>query len=190
MSKESIDKLREKILKLGEISGKLELFYLKRGVVKRAQKIIARFSPDEMIETIKNMGLNKTEREILEDFVKYMISHKYAFKSRPEYINLRLHVPKDKIAKILEEKKISFRKLVIDILLRRFPPDFKVINFSVKSYKKSFKFDQVLIPRKYFDFICKRIEKEYGGRKSKKEMKKEIKRFIESEIKKLLGEIG
>lgn len=190
MSKESIDKLREKILKLGEISGKLELFYLKRGSVRRTQKIISRFGPDEMIQTIQNMELNKTEKEILEDFIKYVISHKYAFKSRPEYINLRLNVPKDKITKILEEKNISFRKLVIDILLGRFPADFKVINFSMKSYKKSFKFDQVLIPKKYFDFICQRIEREYGGRKSKKEVKKEIKRLIESEIKKLLEDTG
>ncbi|GBD03647.1 hypothetical protein HRbin19_00944 [bacterium HR19] len=190
MRKESIEELRDKILRLGEISGKLELFYLKRGEVKWAQKIISRFSRDEMIETIQNMELNKTEKEILEDFIKYVFSHKYAFKSRPEYVNLRLNLPGDKIAKILEEKNISFRKLVIDLLQRRFPADFRVINFSMRSYRSSFKFDQVLIPKKYFDFICRRIEREYGGRKSKKEVKKEIKKLIESEIKKLLEEIS
>jgi hypothetical protein len=188
--KESIvEKLRKDIKNFLRAES-VESLYISRSGIKFEKKSINKFTQEELYQAAKKMP--KQKRAIIEDFIKFLLSQKGLYASRPDYVNIRFNVEKkhiDKIAHLIKDGYFpSFRSFIIGKLKERFglEKDFSKFFVKVKNFSSEFKSNQLLLPSEMFYQIWKRLEDE----KSCKLTKSQVRKIISSEIENILNEFG
>jgi len=182
---DNISKLKEKLLKLTEFDGKVEILSVRRGRVVIDTKDVAKFSFEEMEEEAEKIGA-KWKKEIITDFINYLKSKKNVFKLRPRYVNIPFEVDKEyarKIYHFLQRHKLSFRSFIIKELSKIFGVKYEP-TFSLRwKPDENMKFNQVLLPEELFLSIKAKLEKEYRRPLDKRDVRKVISNTIAEIIK-------
>ncbi len=68
----------------------MESLYISRSGIKFEKKSINKFTQEELYQAAKKMP--KQKRAIIEDFIKFLLSQKGLYASRPDYVNIRFNV--------------------------------------------------------------------------------------------------
>jgi hypothetical protein len=184
-----VEKLRKDIKNFLSAEA-VESLYITRSGIKFEKKSINKFTQDELYQAAKKMP--KQKRAIIEDFIKFLLSQKGLYASRPDYVNIRFNIEKkhiDKIAHLIKDGYLpSFRSFVMGKLKERFglEKDFSKFFVKVGNFRSELRSNQLLLPSEMFHQIWRKLEVE----KSRKLTKFQVRKIISSEIENILTEFG